>query len=73
MRTDMNENVFKYNLSELENETLNLLYSDEASYLMFTPPLEVLNDLHLLFLIRMDRVNCDRIMNRIMSCEEVDV
>jgi len=69
----MIENVFKYNLSELENETLNLLYSDEASYLMFTPLLEVLNDLHLLFLIRMDRVNCDRIMNRIMRCEEVDV
>ncbi len=69
----MEENIFNYSLSELEQETLNLPYSDETSYLLFTTPLEILCDLHLLFLMRRDKVNSDRVINMIKLFEEAPV
>ncbi len=69
----MIENVFEHNLNDLEIEVLNLFSVEETSYLRYTEPLKILIDLHLLFLMRCDKKNCDRIMNMIRNYEDKDV
>jgi len=70
---EIKENIFNYNMSELEYETLNLPYENEVLYLAFTPLFERLSDLHLLFLMRRDKPNGNRIMNMIKLIEEVEI
>jgi len=59
---DSAENIFDYDLKDLERKVLNLAFNDETSYILFTQPLKILSDLHLLFLIRNDRINRNRII-----------
>jgi hypothetical protein len=65
MITDIIENVFEYDLTGLELEVLGLLSNDETSYLLSNGSPKILSDLHLLFLMRNDKVNGDRVMGKI--------
>jgi len=67
---DTAENIFDYDLNDLECEVLNLPYNNETSYLLFTSPQKILSDLHLLFLVRRDRENRNRIIKMIRHFEE---
>jgi len=64
------ENIFDYELNELERTALNLRYTEKDLYLMLTPYLKRLVDLHLLFLLRRDKGNRMRIMNILMRFED---
>ena len=64
------ENIFDYNLSFGELELLNVTTQDEASYLQATTPQKILSDLHLLFLIRKDEENYNRVLDKITNLEE---
>ncbi len=66
----MNENIFDYELTDIEGEILNPAYNDENTYLIFTLNLKRLSDLHLLFLIRRDKKNGERIMDIIRNLED---
>ena len=69
MITDIIENVFEYDLTGLELEVLGLRSNDETSYLLSNDSPKILSDLHLLFLMRKDKVNCDLVMEKIKSLE----
>lgn len=64
------ENIFDYNLSFGELELLNVTTYDEASYLQKTTPQKILSDLHLLFLIRKDEENYNRVLDKITNLED---
>jgi hypothetical protein len=55
----------------IETEVINPDRTDKESYLKRTPVLKKLSDLHLLFLIRRDKENCDRIMEMIKQHEDM--
>lgn len=65
MMIDNVDNIFDYDLKDIEHEVLNLAYDDEVSYLLFTLPYKILCDLHLLFLVRKDKKNRNRIIDQI--------
>jgi hypothetical protein len=67
----MNENIFDYDMTFIETEVINPDRTDKESYLKRTPVLKKLSDLHLLFLIRRDKENCDRIMEMIKQHEDM--
>jgi hypothetical protein len=67
----MNENIFDYDMTFIETEVINPDRTDKESYLKRTPVLKKLSDLHLLFLIRRDKENCDRIMEVIKQHEDM--
>lgn len=67
---DTVENIFDYDMDVMESEVFNLTHNNKTSYLLFTAPVQILSDLHLLFLIRKDRENRNRIMNMLRHCEE---
>ena len=67
----MNENIFDYDMTFIETEVINPDRTDKESYLKRTPVLKKLSDLHLLFLIRRDKENCDRIMEMIKQQEDM--
>ena len=67
----MNENIFDYDMTFIEIEVINPDRTDKESYLKRTPVLKKLSDLHLLFLIRRDKENCDRIMEVIKQHEDM--
>ena len=71
--SDTVENVFIYDLNDKEREVLELTAETEPSYLLLTPPLKILSDLHLLFLLRGDDQNRERIMNIIRHSEGLGV
>ena len=65
MITDIIENVFEYDLTGLELEVLGLRSNDETSYLLSNGSPKILSDLHLLFLMRNDKANCDLVWKRL--------
>ena len=67
----MNENIFDYDMTFIETEVINPDRTDKESYLKRTPVLKKLSDLHLLFLIRRDKENCDRIMEMIKQHKDM--
>jgi hypothetical protein len=67
----MNKNIFDYDMTFIETEVINPDRTDKESYLKRTPVLKKLSDLHLLFLIRRDKENCDRIMEMIKQHEDM--
>ena len=67
----MNENIFDYDMTFIEIEVINPDRTDKESYLKRTPMLKKLSELHLLFLIRRDKKNCDRIMEVIKQHEDM--
>ena len=71
VKTLMNENIFDYDMTFIETEVINPDRTDKESYLKRTPVLKKLSDLHLLFLIRRDKENCDRIMEMIKQHEDM--
>ncbi len=64
------ENAFAYDLSAIEKEALGLTYSDKITYLKFSEPQKILSDLHLLFLMRNDKDNYERIKGKIAILED---
>jgi exopolysaccharide biosynthesis predicted pyruvyltransferase EpsI len=67
----MNENIFDYNLTNLEREVITPCNPDEVSYLFETPKIKKLSDLQLLFMMRRDKENCDRIIEIIKHHEDL--
>ncbi len=63
--SDTSETVFNYELTELEYDILKLNNTEQNSYIQETPPQKRLSDLHLLFLLRKDKANYDRILDKI--------
>jgi hypothetical protein len=53
----------------MEYEALSPAYQNEALYLLFTPEVKILSDLHLLFLIRSDMQNYGRIAEKLRHYE----
>jgi hypothetical protein len=61
----MNENIFDYNLTNLEREVITPCNPVE------TPKIKKLSDLQLLFIMRRDKENCDRIIEIIKHHEDL--
>ncbi len=68
--TEKIENVFAYDLSALEKEALGLSDTNEITYLLFTDPQKILSDLHLLFLMRKDKANYERLKDKILIYDD---
>ena len=64
------ECIFDYDLNVIECEVLNPAHNTKTLYLLFTSKEKILSDLHLLFLIRRDRENCERIREMFRDYEE---
>jgi hypothetical protein len=61
------ETIFDYQLTDLEQKAFGKRLNNKGSYLKSITPSERLSDLHLLFLIRGDRENRERIIAEIMN------
>lgn len=64
------ESIYDYELSDIEYEVLITDNIDRSSYYRDTSQLKRLSDLHLLFLIRRDKENAERILNLIRNMSE---
>ena len=67
----MEESVYDHNLEEIELRSLGISHINKELYLLNTTPSKRLGDLYMLFSMRLDKGNCKRIADDIISLTSV--